>query len=340
MKRFIFLVASERSGSNFITSLMNGHRVVSGPPPTHLLRLFGTNGSNYGDLGLEKNWRTLIDDVVLNFTCKLGSWNTSLSAEQLLRRAGGRTTAEPIRLLYEEEARHDGASHVFVKENRTYRFADYLMDGFRGCQFVLLVRDPRDVASSWVRTPSIPGGVKEAVDTWLEDQEGGRELLSRLQPTGRIRLVRYEDLVTEPEASIADLLNFLGLPPDNKMLEFHRSERTQKNAARIQAWGNLARPILRDNKRNYVDVLTEDDVLYVELRCYELMRAFGYSTEKLGVSVSSRKREETVRALAPTISGGSYVIERDEERAIREQRLAAINTVLTRELGAARNPGR
>ena len=80
---------------------------------------------------------TLIEDVVENFQCILGQWTSSITAEQLGTRASRRTVGELLRIIYEKEALSDGASHVFVKENHTYRFAPFLMAHFPGCRFVL-----------------------------------------------------------------------------------------------------------------------------------------------------------------------------------------------------------
>ena len=38
MKESCFLVSSERSGSNFITKIMDAHQDFCGPSPTHIIR--------------------------------------------------------------------------------------------------------------------------------------------------------------------------------------------------------------------------------------------------------------------------------------------------------------
>ena len=150
MKQFTFLLCSERSGSNFITSLLNGHSAISGPPPTHLFRLFGTNRGNYGDLTRDENWNMLVDDVILNFRCQLGSWHTTPTATALKTEAKKRTVAELLRIIYEQEATFDGADHIIVKENHAYRFLPFLLTHFHPCRLLFQVRDPRDVAASWI----------------------------------------------------------------------------------------------------------------------------------------------------------------------------------------------
>lgn len=332
MKHFVFLICSERSGSNFITSLMNGHPRICGPPPSHLFRLFGTNRGNYGDLARDRNWDTLVADFVESFWCKLGSWATTVTAEDLAGRVRRRSAAELLRILYESEAEHDGASHVFVKENHTYTFAPFLLAHFPGCRFVRMVRDPRDVASSWVSTRSIPGGVAKAVEIWLRDQEGASTLYHQLRDSGRIRLVRYEDLIRDTPRALRRLTEFLDLPYEERMLEFYNERRTVENAERIDAWANLRRPVLSDNTGKYRRVLSEADRRYVELSCFEPMTRLGYTCDLVAEPPDADQRAAELETLATSINPGGYAIPHGEEQEIRERRLAAIDRVLNRRL--------
>ncbi len=332
MKDFVFLICTERSGSNFITSLMNGHSQISGPPPSHLFRLFGTNRGNYGDLESDRNWNMLIEDVVVSFDCKLGSWSTGVTVEELKERVERRSVAQVLRFLYEKEAVYDGADVLFVKENHTSSFAPFLLAHFPGCRFVWMVRDPRDVASSWVSTKSIPGGVARAVDVWLEDQTASQALYQQLRDSGRAVLARYEDLVRDPTRALRRLTDFLGLPYDHRILEFYSQQRTVDNAARIDAWANLGRPVLRDNTGKYRRVLSPVDRRYVELACYQLMAHFDYDHDLMIEPPDAGTLAAELEALRPSVDPGSYTIPTDEEKAIRARRLAAIDQVLARRL--------
>jgi hypothetical protein len=324
VRRFNFLICSERSGSNFLTALVDGHPEVSGPPPTHLFRLFGTNRANYGDLSRDDNWRTLLEDMVTCFKAKLGIWHTEVSAAQLAETAPARTVAALLRVIYEAEAAHDGASQVFVKENHTYQFVPFLMASFPACRFVIHVRDPRDVASSWVSTESIPGGVERAVTTWLADQAAAFAVYQQLRDTGRALITRYEDLVTDTEAALRRLVAFMELPYTPVMLDFNQQGRTETNAERIEAWANLRKPVMTGNTGKYKNVLTQEDQLFVELSSYELMSCFG--------SLAADTLATELDRLRPLLNPGNHVIRSEDENEIRRQRLDTIERVLNRRL--------
>ena len=324
----VFLMSTERSGSNFLTSVAGGLAGISAPPPTHLFRIFANNRINYGDLDNDANWKILIDDVVENFDAKLGVWQTSVDAEELL--AAPRDVFELLRLIYEKEARADAATQSFVKENHTHLFAPFLSERFPDSRFVHLVRDPRDVASSWLQTGSIPGGVEEAVETWLDDQVGSLAVAVRLSSTGRLFRLRYEDLISRPKPYLTSLANFLDVPFDGSVFDYYKHPRTVANAQRITAWRNIERPIMRGNSGNYLESLSAADIRYVELRCHNLMREFGYISSEAVTHTEGVATE--LDRLRPALSRGRCVIDAPGEVAIRRRRLAAIKRVVERRL--------
>lgn len=329
MRDFTFLISTERSGSNFLVALMNGHPLVSGPPPTHLFRLFANNRGNYGNLGNDASWTALVEDVVLNFACGLGSWKTSITKQDLKDRAKERSVVELLRLIYESEADRDHASRIFVKENQTYSFASFILAHFPDCRLVYLVRDPRDVASSWASTRSLSGGVAEAVDVWVADQSGSLSLFDELRDTGRMVLLRYEDLVNETEQKLQELTRFMEIPYQETMLDFYRQPRTIGNAERIEAWTNLSRPVMRGNTGKFRSVLSQTDIRYIELSCHGPMQRLGYSCD---IVTEPPDKEQCVlqrEALRPEVSPGEHTVD-PEEQKIRDRRLAAINRVLSR----------
>lgn len=330
MADFTFLVCTERSGSNFATNLMNGHRAVCGPPPTHLFRLFGSNMDRYANLRDDTVWYRLIEDMVEGFGNTLGVWSSSVTRDELASAVSERSSAALLRYLYEKEAAHDGASHLLVKENHCYSLAPFLIAHFPTCRFLVLVRDPRDVAGSWANTKGIPGGIEKAVDVWLTDQRRAIDLYSQLRDAGRSMVVRYEDLLTDTESTLGRITSWMGLVYDEAMVRFYEHPRTQRNARRIEAWSNLSKGIMHDNYAKFSKSLTPEEIEYVEIRCGELMRRFGYRPTKAYVFSSPREREQALAKLQPNLRQGSYQLQ-EEERSIRGQRLEFIESILGRD---------
>jgi len=327
--RYTFLICSERSGSNLVTSLMSGHPQFSGPPPTHMFRLFGLNKGHYLPFTSESRAQFLTDFHDARSTI-LGDWNTSFTPEELLDACrSSQNMAAAFDFMYRRECESDGASQVFVKENHTYRLIPFLLDHWPDARFVFQVRDPRDVAASWVNTSSVPGGVKEAVSIWYADQHQTIECLSDPCLTEKTVQIRYEDLITDPSEVLNGVCRHLEVGFDTGMLSAHQNPRTAKTAQQIDAWSNLQRPVMSQNAGKFRSVLTDDDVLYIELKCAELMKQFGYKTLHEVESIAPDERERRLASLEARLSSGKAQRPMsDAEVQRRERRLALIARVI------------
>ena len=329
--QFIFLVCSERSGSNLITSVLNGHPAITAPPPSHLFRLFALNMQNYAGLENDANWRVAIQDIVDAFEHQLGSWNTKPSVDHLLEKVENRTIFDPIVQVYLDEMINDSSRLVFVKENHTARFSDILLKEMPGCRFIFMVRDPRDVAASYLKTDGIAGGVARAVDVWHKDQVENLAFLDRC-PNAQIHSLRYEDLIADPTNTLSEITTFLDLDFDEAMLDFHQNARTKRNAQRIAAWTNTSRPILAQNAGKYRDVLNAAEVEYIELRCADIMAQFDYSCDIVKSPMDQSIANSRCDELLAQVRAGGYKIESEEEQIVRKRRLEMIEVVKNRRL--------
>ena len=178
----------------------------------------------------------------------LGVWHTQWEVDELHSTAFSyRSLTGLLRLIYEKEAKSQKKSRVFVKENNVYRFLPFLLTGFAEAKFVYLVRDPRDMALFWKRSPSLRGCVIRAAKVWKKDQSEYLGILSNLAEQDKIILLRYEDLLRNPEQQLRRLCDFLQIDFDVKMIEFRSDSLTAKNALRTDDWKNLKYPLLRNN---------------------------------------------------------------------------------------------
>ncbi len=301
---FTFLFCSERSGSNFITSVMGGHPEISGPPPSHMFRLFGLNCQNYHPVSNELNWRAFLTDFTEAAANMLGDWDSEFSLEELDVACPNRTIAEAFTYLYGLEQR-SGDRISFVKENYTYSIVPFLLANWPDAKFVYQVRDPRDVAASWIQTYEIKGGIREAVEIWQRDQEETLKVFRQLQSCGRVLMVRYEDMVADAEGTSRAICAHLGLNYDPAMLEFYKDDRIKRNAERVSAWENLAQPVLTGNSGKYKSVLSTADIRYIELSCATLMSEFGYWPDTDADSVNEKRARREIKTLQDQISLGT-----------------------------------
>jgi len=274
-----FLLSSERSGSNFITKLMNGHSNICGPSPKHIINPVARNIFRYGKLEQKENWETLINDILNLLNVEFTVWKKQFTMDELLHLAVRGDIKSLISNIFYEEARENGKQHLFIKENHVYEFLPFLLNSFPESKYVYLVRDPRDMALSWKKNPSHPGGVVQAAKQWKKDQQQYLMINNFLSKAGSSYLVTYENLTSEVEKETKLILDFLGLPFDENIVNFHEDELTRKNAQRHIAWDNLSKAVISNNSKKYLYDLSVDEIKSIEKICYHEMNILGYKTE-------------------------------------------------------------
>ena len=327
---FVFLFCTERSGSNFVTSLMGGHSKVNGSPPSHLFRLFGLNEQNYLPTSNHHNWSQFVSDFVDASKCMIGDWDSNIDRDTLIKACPNQTIAEALDYMYEKE-RQAQETVSFIKENHTYLITPFILENWPNARFVHMVRDPRDVAASWICTPNAKGGVKRAVEIWLKDQMG---TINALETSGIHQScceIRYEDLIADTKLTLMSLCRHLNLEFEDTMLEFYTDQKVRRNAKRVTAWRNLAKPVLSDNSGKYTKVLSETDIRYIELNCHRLMKKYGYNLDSEIKDLSNNQIEQEILSLEAQLSP-SRVVEPNPDgmNEIRLQREAIIQRVKSR----------
>lgn len=292
---YIFLMCSERSGSNLITKLFDSHPEICGPSTSHIADVIVPNLYRYNDLSI-KEGQQLVDDVFELMENKNSLWEKRFSREELYRVVEREGFSGLFGYIYSEEARKNHKKSIFIKENRIYEFLPFIMRSMPACRYVYMFRDPRDMSSSWKHSFAIRGGVMRAANVWLKDQIGFLQGRSWLGPEG-IPMFRYEDLINSPAEILTKVCERLGYTYDSAMLDFHRKISTQENASRAADLKNIGVPLKSDNAGKYRSHLTVDEIRYVESLCWDLMEVFGYKPDY--AKLDNEEFQELAEVLGP-----------------------------------------
>jgi len=164
---------------------------------------------------------------------------------------------------------------------------DALFAMFPDALYVNVVRDPRAAVESirrvgegrrgWYRDPVVAG-----TDLWQRSQRNAHRWRRRLPP-GQFFEVQYEQLVADPEAALARLVDFLRLDPGGvqDMLTFH--ERNDIKAHRMHPLVN--KPITTEVVRRWEKQLAREEIAFIERTLVREMAAYGYEPVAAGVMV-------------------------------------------------------
>ena len=273
---FIFLLCSERSGSNFITKLMNNHSKICGPSTKHIINPVARNYFRYQPLHQSKQWEALVDDILNLFNIEFSVWKSKFTKEELLDSIDYGDLSGLITHFFNKEANANQKDLCFIKEIKAYEFYPFLRCYFKNAKFLYQVRDPRDMALSWKKSKIHRGGIIEAAKQWKTDQQQFIKIVEIEKLTNSIHFITYEDLVSRPEENLDSTLDLLDLNFETDMLDTKKDSLTAKNANSQKAWENLSKPVMKNNFNKFEKELSANEIRYVESICYFEMKYFGY----------------------------------------------------------------
>ncbi len=273
----VFIVGTERSGSNLLRLMLDAHPEVAVPHPPHILHYLSPLEPRYGDLRRPQNLGRLVDDVLTLIRLHIHPWeaNVLLDRERLLREAWPRDLCGVFIAVYEAYRRAQGKARWGCKSTFLIHHVARLRRALPGARFLWLVRDPRDVAASSRRSVFSPFHPWHTAELWRRQQEEGLAQERALPASVWLRL-RYEDLLADPQATLQRVCAFLDLPPDPGMLAFHARPAAQRASALSADWRNTARPLLRGNSGKFRAQLSPAELRWVEASCGPLMQQLGY----------------------------------------------------------------
>lgn len=269
----IFVAGLERSGTSLMFALLASHPNLAMTRRTNLWRHFN---DQYGDLADDANLdRCLATMARYKRLVVLDPDYEQLRADFV---AGDRTYGRLFWLLEQQQAARLGKPRWGDKSLNTERYADDVFAAYPDARFLHMVRDPRDrYASSETRWQVRRGGVGAGTAEWLASV-GLAEGHQQRYP-GCYRIVQYEQLVSEPEATLRSICEFIGEPYSPEMLEMQGAKRFREQGANSSYGSRAAGVISTDSIGRFRSVLAPGKVSYIELVAGKAMDKLGYERQ-------------------------------------------------------------
>ncbi|MEM8908791.1 MAG: sulfotransferase [Bacteroidota bacterium] len=275
-KQVLYIIGVGRSGTSMLMTLLNGHSQIAFTPETHFLRFyFGTAHiqQQYEAQGPRAFQQTLEKDVYFK--------RLKLSAAQLL---------EP----YLNEERPFDLSNFYLhllgqylqRKGKTFigdkdpRYIDYLPIVKQVCpqaKIIHIYRDPRDIMLSKMKADWAAHR-----PYWLNamisqiQMKNGRKAAQELFGDQYYELA-YETLLSNPEASLSRLLNFLGLSFEPAMLDLTQSAKELVDESELQWKDNTFKPLMNTNSQKWLTKLSPKQIRCIEIICKEWFEKLAYT---------------------------------------------------------------
>jgi hypothetical protein len=200
-----FIVGCERSGTTLLAVLLDRHSSLAVTPETHFLICMPRVSQRLRSLATHQQ---LID----RFYAFPRTSDLGLDRVRLLQRFQTRPPTPPalFQCILEEYAAFHRKARAGEKTPVHIWFVPKLIEWFPDCRVVGIVRDGRDVIRSMLRVPwNIRRQLRPLCLTWVHGARAAERY--RAKYPRHFRLVRYEDLLTQPELSLRAIDEFLGL---------------------------------------------------------------------------------------------------------------------------------
>lgn len=274
--RPVFIIGTERSGSNLLRLILNAHPKMTVPHPPHIMSYFAPVEKLYGDLAVDENFRHMAQDVVAHVHGHIHPWPSPIDLDRLCNEAYPRDLFGLYAGVYDQHLAATGKEIWGCKSTFMIHYVDRILARYPGARLIWLVRDPRDVAVSSRDSVFNPFHPYLTAELWAKQQQLALDLEQRLRPNTLYRLT-YEALVQQPEATVQALTTFLGIDFVPGMLRFFETEDAKTSASLARDWRNTAAPILSNNANKFVTKLTRAEIHAVERAAAPVMQKLGYA---------------------------------------------------------------
>jgi hypothetical protein len=283
----IFIVGCGRSGTSLLRRLLNQHPLI-GIPLESLFIVDYLQASSR--IPVERMAGMLVREP------ELREWGIHPTRADL---QGSATAAEAIDRLHRLYLAPRGKGRWGQKTPRFVRHLPLLRTHFPDARFIHLVRDPRAVAASLIRSNVHRSTAYYGARRWRMDVDFG--LAFEQQAPEAVQRIAYEELVSTPEAALRRLCAFCGLDFDPAMLAPPRGEVAEYSSFYADIHAHVDRPATSDFVDRWSRDLTPEQVAQIEAVAGERMDKLGYPRTALAAAElpsSSQLRRERLAGLS------------------------------------------
>ncbi len=220
-----FILSSPRSGSTLLRVMLAGHSAIFSPPELHLLP-FNTMGEREQELGFSH-----LAEGLQRALMELKGIDARTSQELIKQLISDNVPIQQVYAMLQNLA----GDRLLVDKSPTYgmhlQTLERAEELFENAKYIHLVRHPYAVIESFARMRmdkligvdhTDPYEVAESV--WTKSNQNIRNFCEQIQGE-RHHLIRYEDLVSQPEKVMKGLCKFLTIPFDLAVLKPYQGEK-------------------------------------------------------------------------------------------------------------------
>lgn len=276
MAASIYILASERSGTNLLRSLLSNHPLYEGPIPIHFFDTFFHSAARYGDLREQAAMQMLLQDAITIANHPYHDWQLHQTAEKIYQAYQPKNLFAAFQALNLTWCETQGKSSMICKDNNLFNYAHYIRANDPSAKFIYLYRDVRAYCASWKGVPAMFKTTYQNAKHWVAEQT----ICLRLMEIHGIDAVpvSYEELVRDTSAVMDRIFDYVGVPTDSACYQ-NSSGKNAAAAERNEFWKNIDKPVFDKGAESYRKKLDADEIAMIEKLAGPIMEKLGYAKE-------------------------------------------------------------
>lgn len=279
----IYLAGADRSGTTLTYALLASHPHIAFP-------YLGSNMwtffyGQYGDLSHRENFERCLAAMLRYKNVLILNPDVERIRREFVQ--GEPTYGRLFALLHNHFLERTGKLRWGDKTSYIERYADPIFAAYPDATMLHLIRDPRDRYASAVRRwPQQKGQMGGATMRWLYSVGLAKRNLKKYPE--QYKIIRYETLVSQPEATLREICTFLGEDYDSVMLTMSGAN------GYVGKGGNSSFERFEPAKittaaiGRYRKMLSRREIEFIQIFAGSTMREFDYTTENSNLTRRDR----------------------------------------------------
>ncbi len=281
-----FIIGNPRSGTSMFRMMMSSHSSVIVPPECGFIQWWY---DTYKDWNVENSSSTEAVDAYisdLKTSKKIETWQLDFVAlKELIQSKSPKNYSELSSLvIFQYGIQNNKTASILGDKNNYYiHHLERINTIYPEAKYLVIVRDCRDVVCSYLKVnsldttskykPKFPETIKEMSLDWVKKNETILKFLEGIHPD-KYTLIKYEDLLKQPELELKKCTNVLGISYQDQMLEYYKNK---MEPSELLEWKKKTNESIdKNNTKNYLNQLTPAQIDEIMSVSGSLMSKLGY----------------------------------------------------------------
>jgi len=280
----IFIVGTPRSGTTLLRLILDSHpEIAITPESSFLFSTLSLWDGLYPCLTDKRSIEKFIKD--LKKLPQVRNWLLdTCTADMLQKDKKINNLSSFIDAIFSNYAHSKGKKRWGDKTPKNLYAIDEIIKMFHFAKIVIVIRDCRDVAMSLNKAEFSKISYISAAKRWQRDANMTKKIIQKYDK--QIYLLKYENLLENPNKTIISVLKFLDLPNDPDIME--RYVRHEDDVVHTKS--TLYRqPLNKNNIYKWKKYMSKRDIIDCEAIAKESMEYFGYEISTKNPTISPVK---------------------------------------------------